>query len=576
MFAAVLLLAAGVFFAGIGWGLPSREADRFLFGEGAKAWGAAEIMAAGGGWALDPKHAADADANPITDRSRILSVNETDGQRAEIVLRYRLYSAQPDEMVTFRALARMPKTKGDPRMYQYGGLWIYPVGGLLKLGSVLGLVELRGDLSYYLDRPEAFGRFYVAARGYSAIWGLVGVWAVWRLAQRWSPGSVVVPGVAAALFALMPVVVNAAHEAKPHLAGAVLILLAVLAGTRYVETGARRWWVIAGATCGLAVGMVLSAAVAFVVLPLMTMLRADGWGTRARRAVGAIAVGAAVYCATNPYVPINLVRDPTVVRENLGALAQAKAITGKSSDVGAFTNARRLMRDGATMLVTTVGTVGVIVLLTRREWWAERAGAATPAILLSVPAAIVLVQFVRLTAGKPGEFARFAILPDVLVMLAAVVWVSSLDWGKWVPTIGLGLLVVMAGLQTSSLVAGFLEESWSRETSSRVAAARRLEELRAKGARTIGVVADPAPYGMPPVDLMRWRVVLLPAEGSGTGGEVPDVIVRPVDDYERTGEVPGTVYMREYVRGRWPRLRNRIGWADKSFEVRVTRELAGG
>ena len=50
--------------------------------------------------------------------------------RARILRRYKLYSFQPDEMNTFRALAEMhpDAMQFDPRLYQYGGLWIYPVG----------------------------------------------------------------------------------------------------------------------------------------------------------------------------------------------------------------------------------------------------------------------------------------------------------------------------------------------------------------------------------------------------------------------------------------------------------------
>ena len=62
-------------------------------------------------------------------------LNETDSQRAEIVRRYRLYSYQPDEMITFNALRQMKPGAGqlDPKLYQYGGLWVYPVGAMLKV-----------------------------------------------------------------------------------------------------------------------------------------------------------------------------------------------------------------------------------------------------------------------------------------------------------------------------------------------------------------------------------------------------------------------------------------------------------
>jgi len=278
--AALLLLGSVTFGTGINWGLPSREVDPYLFGSAERAWSAARIVAEGGAWTPDAGRAADADADPIAgDRAKGIVLNATDRQRAEIIRRYRLFSAQPDEMVTFMSLAGMRGGRFDPRMYQYGGLWIYPVGGLLKVASFFGGVTLRADLNYYLDRPEEFARFYIVARAYSAAWGLVGIWAVFALLRRLT-GGIIWPATAGACLALMPIVINGAHEAKPHLAGTVLVLLAALAGARFVEKGGRRWWMLTGALCGLAAGVVLSAAVAFVVIPLVALLRPTPWTAR--------------------------------------------------------------------------------------------------------------------------------------------------------------------------------------------------------------------------------------------------------------------------------------------------------
>src|SRR5687767_191076 len=124
------LVAALVWFlVGIDWGLPSRRADAFLFGD-RQPWSGKEILALAGGAGVDPNRGADVDVNPITSRDRPVVLNETDAQRAEIVRRYRLYSYQPDEMITFNALRQMnPGARQfDPKLYQYGGLWVYPVG----------------------------------------------------------------------------------------------------------------------------------------------------------------------------------------------------------------------------------------------------------------------------------------------------------------------------------------------------------------------------------------------------------------------------------------------------------------
>src|SRR5207248_11582209 len=114
---------------------------------------------------------ADVDANPITDRTQPILLNATDPQRAEIIRRYRLFSCQPDEMITFKSLSRIKEFHGDPRLYQYGGLWMYPVGVLVKVA--LNPKSGQGGQAYYLDHPEAFGRFYIVARTYSAAWGLI-------------------------------------------------------------------------------------------------------------------------------------------------------------------------------------------------------------------------------------------------------------------------------------------------------------------------------------------------------------------------------------------------------------------
>src|ERR1700712_3405878 len=96
--AVVLLLAAGLFGLGIGWGLPSRAVDQYLFGDH-PVWSGRQIADLAPADAGDS--GADVDANPIANRNATVILNETDRQRAEIIRRYRLFSFQPDEMITF-------------------------------------------------------------------------------------------------------------------------------------------------------------------------------------------------------------------------------------------------------------------------------------------------------------------------------------------------------------------------------------------------------------------------------------------------------------------------------------------
>ncbi len=567
---ALFVAGAVVFSLGMNWGIPSRKIDPYLFGKTESAWSGKDILAAGGAWQADSSRPADAANGPALDRSQIIWLNQTKEEQARIIERYRLYSYQPDEMVTFRALSGMRGGNLDPRMYQYGGLWIYPVGVLLKVASIIGAVELHPDFGFYLDHPEAFGRFYVVARLYSAFWGLIGIWTVFQIVRRFSD-RLIVPATAGAVFLLMPVVINAAHEAKPHLAGAVLILLCVLAALKYVETGARKWWIVTGVMCGLAIGMVLSAAVVLLVIPLMTLLRPMQWKGRAKLCAMAIGIAIVVYFITNPFVPINLIRNPSLVRQNLSALGHAGAIVGKSSDIGAIQNARRLIIDGASMVGGVTGFIGLLMMAVNHSWWRDWRWRA-PTVLLGVPSALILIQLTLLAGGKAGEFGRFFILPDVALAIVAVVLVSCIGWGRWVESGLCALLVFIAGFQGLAYCAGFLEDTGA--TASRQTAAAKLEEFRAKGARTLAVRAEPGPYSLPPVDMTSWKLLLLPANWqAGASEDSPDVIISPVDQVGAEGDIAGTPYRRIFVSGKLPWIRTSISWADKPFEVLVKRDL---
>ncbi len=525
--AGLVVVAACVFLTGINWGLPSRAVDRFLFGD-EPVWSGEKIAK------LAPSDAntlgADIDANPLAKRSYPIVLNDTDEKRAEIIRRYRLFSHQPDEMITFKALARIKQHRGDPRLYQYGGLWIYPVGAMLKAASIVGLIELRGGpegQAYYLDHPEAFGRFYIVARLYSVMWGLIGVWAVFWIVHRLS-GSEFAAAVGALCYTFMPVVVTMAHEAKPHLPGAVLMLLSIIAAAKYVETGKRQWWMVTGALCGAAFGMVLSSLVGFVVIAVMVLLRQDAWPHRLRVALGATAIGLTVYCISNPYVVINLAAAPEILRSNLSnstAMYGNRGLRGSGS-------ALKLLARATSPILFSMGALGFAWVIQHRR------NVHPIAWLLFVPAVLVLVQFVLLAEGKPAEYARFAIVPAAVVAIGAGV---AINWFTR-PVGRMSLSALAAGATAiwgAAYVRAFVADSSIENTRTSAAAT-----LATDGGDVV-VTAEPAPYSAPPVNLFERRLLLVRGSGEGFSGWT----VRAVDDDQRL-------------------LGTSISWANKPFDVR--------
>jgi hypothetical protein len=548
--AVVMLFAAVVFLVGINWGLPSRKVDPFLFGD-EPVWSGEKIAQLAGSRDSTVGRGADVDVNPLSARDRPVLLNATDQQRAEIIRRYRLFTYQPDEMITMMALASMRPGQGDfdPKLYQYGGLWIYPVGGLIKV-----LLHPRADQTYYLDHPEEFGRFYIVARLYVVAWALVGVWAVFWIARRLSGGDILVAAAAAVVFALMPVVVNMAHEAKPHLPGAVLILLGVIAATKYFDTGATRWALLTGALCGAATGMVLSASLSIVIPLAMTLLRrATSWNRRVAVTLASVACVFAVYFLTNPYVAIHLLGSH---REVLTSnLSNSTAMYQAPASLGGAMNALRLVAVGAT---PPLAVVGAVVALSR----ARRAGAT--AWLLAIVSLTILVQFIALATNKPAEYARFALLPDIALGIAAVVAIGNSSRGQSlrVRVIPLAMVCLITGLWGVSYDWHFASDSIHRST--RRVVAERLRKAQLAGCQTLAIDAEPAPYSLPPVDLFKWKVVLTPAPDHQPP---PDyhVHLRTTDDSTppRSHEDTGA---RLWIRPRL--LPTPISWAAKSYDVK--------
>ena len=525
----IVVLFAVLSVVGITWGLPSRSIDKYLFG-GDEPWSGEKIYRlAEGEKKFDARRGADVDVDPVTDAQadgKPILLTETDEDIARIYLRYRLYTHQPDEMITMMALAGMKprQMQLDPRLYQYGGLFIYPVGGLIGACGAVGLIDVRSDVPYYLDNPDEFGKFYVVARAYSAMWGMIGVLVVFAIARRLS-GSVVPGLLAALLFTLMPVVVCMAHEGKPHLPGAVLMLLAVYFSMRWLAArpvlgGRRDWWLMC-VCCGAAFGMVLSSGPIFVLIPLTVWLwarqvrqtRQDQgsslWLLLRRTTIG-VTVAGGVYLMTNPYIVINAITNRDVLASNFGNSLAMYQIDRVGEGLW---RVLELTIEGVTLPVVVLGLIALVVASVRalanarsavaHQGGVENHGLFVAMLPLVVPAAVFFLQFILIGAGKPAEYGRFGVFTDTALVIGAACLLAH-PWTKlraivnWVPAV---LVVIwMAGCGAAYL------RNFSVDTGDRTDFAWVQEELVLNadpGYVPFSVLADPAPYSFPPINFSR-------------------------------------------------------------------------
>jgi hypothetical protein len=432
-------------------------------------------------------------------------------------------------MITMMALAGMKpgELHFDPRLYQYGGLFIYPVGALIKLCDVLGLIEVRSDLVYYLDHPDEFGKFYIVARLYSAAWGLLGVFVVFAIARRLgcdpsqSPVATrldIAPLLAAAFFGLMPVVVCMSHEAKPHLPGAVLMLAAVYFGIRAVqatkhslstssgiasstapdERSAKYFWLMC-LGCGAALGMVLSSAPVLILIPLVAWLSRPSRSAPlpkhgfVRSAVAGVAISLFVYCLTNPYIVINLFINREVLRSNFGNSLAMYEIARVGEGLA---RVLELTVEGATLPLLVFGGVAFVGALVRRS---------KPAAVLAVPALVFFLQFVLIGAGKPAEYGRFGIFTNSALAIGAA-YLFADAWRRRATVLralAIGLVVAWVAICGAAYLRNFRLDASHR--GSRMVLAKT---LAGESTPAIILTAEPAPYSCPPLNFASLDVLL--------------------------------------------------------------------
>lgn len=531
------------------WGLPSAQDDRLLFG-GEPAWKADRYAAARDLEQLRTGDiGADRDLNPVAGGDRIVDLTADEAGRAEILRRYRLYSRQPDEMILFRALQRMrPRQLDfDPHLYQYGGGYLYLIGAALGAAGVTGFVRLTGDLSVYLEHPEWFAGFYVVARAVSLLFGALTLVAVQRLARR--AGGRTAGWVALICVACCPVFITAVLEAKPHLPSACMLLWATLAALDY---RARTGWSAAlrmGAAAGYAFGLVLTGIAGFLLWPVLVLARAS-----ALRRLGVAALLALlVYVVTNPYVPYNWLSGRAALGSNLANSTAMYRDQMRHVGEGAV-RAGQLLIEGAGVGVPVLGTIGLILLLRRRTGATVVAGISGVGLLL---------LGVLLGAGKPAEFARFLILP-ILLLSVATAWVVA-TVGRRRPMLGILLaVVVLVSMKTSAYVRSFYVDARGTH-ESRFLAGRFLGEHLAAG-DAVGVLQEPAPYAVPPLDYTRRRVLLLPPNRPPglDPAQLPTWLVFTADD----GQTHARAWWHDEYKlaAQFPDAGtplSRIAWADK-------------
>jgi hypothetical protein len=266
---------------------------------------------------------------------------------------------------------------------------------------------------------------------------------------------------------------------------------------------------------------VLSAWPVWLVLPVMFAGRGGGWRDCGSKLAGATAACLGVFLLFNPFLVFNLLFHRSMLVSNL---ANSTAMYSVGDLTEGAANVAKLSFEAAGPAVLAAGILGGLWLYLRRRW---------EVACLLLPGAAVLGMMASLGAGKPGEFGRFGVFAYAVLALLAGCGAAVLAERR----ARLGLAVVMLLVAGTTLpgmryLRGFCVDAYGR--SSRAASAEWIaDRLVGRPRATIGVVQEPAPYAMGPLDFANRRVILLPRyRPPSTSVALPDWLVVSADSRE--------------------------------------------
>jgi hypothetical protein len=170
--------------------------------------------------------------------------------------------------------------------------------------------------------------------------------------------------------------------------------------------------------------------------------------------------------------------------------------------------------------VAILGLIGALVLA--RRW-------PRPVLVAAAPAVAVLLMCTLIGAGKPSEFARFLIVPAMLLCGTAGWALTKLARKRYWPIGVLALLLIGLSSQAPAYFRAF-------KSDASVAGESRHEAGQYIGVHlgtdeSLGVIQEPAPYAIPPVDFAHQRIELLPdyAPASMQAEVLPRLLVLTTD-----------------------------------------------
>jgi len=155
----------------------------------------------------------------------------------------------------------------NPRLFQYGGAYIYTMGAYFGSLHITGAIRLKNDIVYYLKNPDMMGRIFYFGRMLNIFLMLITIIFIFLASKELYDERA---GLAACLiFAISPAVLFQVHLLKPYVFANMFTSICLYCSCRILKNPDKIKYVI---FAGIAMGLVSGSMQVYstmIIIPLL-------------------------------------------------------------------------------------------------------------------------------------------------------------------------------------------------------------------------------------------------------------------------------------------------------------------
>jgi hypothetical protein len=423
------------------------------------------------------------------ERDAIVSAGSMGREAIDLwLLRFKLYSVESDEIINIMSLARIKPQQGqfDPKFYQYGGAYLYPLGIWFYALDRLNVIHV-GSLSELLHDPQRMDRVWICGRIFVLLAFIASALVLLATLRRLAPAGIALMLVALYLFC--PASIMYSQVMKPHWYGLLWtnMVLFCLADSSLRRRLSLRHELVVGLGTGLAVGSALTYALFSVLVWIGLFVLVCRRIAQARALILVPATAVITFIAMNPYYIINW---PGIMAE--------RAATADWFHPSLDAETLLLFLDNS--LFTGLGiALTILLLVIAGGRTVQPRNAAEPLLGLAVLVPLLLIGFLTASMATWHVNLRYAsfVLPLGLILFAVCQWSGR--------SVTLAVVVVATIAQTIPLKLAYIDENDSSH-STRLRAAAWIDSRIPAGDSICLNSQTPSPYEVPPFRLDRYEL----------------------------------------------------------------------